>query len=713
MDKLFLKAIPPADSNGTQPTDFDLSPNVLNTLIPGYSIISHYASTYLGIDISLFVIAGGLILAATKGGKYLFDQLEAAFRYLFLSSVYIEEDDDLFDMVMTWLDARESTSRHRNLRAKTPRGSQLDDDDDNTTSTSPSEALSSSTGLFDYKKWSARTPPRYEPYYGRHLLWHANQPFLLKRSRRPANQSMTLSYPGAHSSEDTLQLDCLGRSPRPIKALLRDIKAASLARKRHSTTIRHPTPRERARWGGAWSKTASRPSRPLSTVILAADQKAAIVKDMNEFLHPASAGWYARRGIPYRRGYLFHGPPGTGKTSLSFALAGLFGLDVFAVSLQEPALTEGDLMLLFNGLPRRCVVLLEDVDAAGLILREGRGDEGSGGKKGMGKVNGKGKGEGKKGKDEKKGGVEGCKKGEEKDQGKTKPAAESTSAESYTLADLARELRSLPAATGGATSTNANISTTPQRAGTGRGRARARGGAGPNNRLSANAPTNITGGHPNKEPGAGISLSGLLNAIDGVASHEGRVLIMTTNHPEQLDAALVRPGRVDRKVGFRLAMRDEVRELFVRMYRVSDEEGGAAASASASASASSSKLHSSPKSKKANRSAAVDDAVKSEPAASEEKLSAADDDNDDDGLDELARAFAQLIPDDTFTPAEIQNHLMRYKNEPREAVGTAREWMEGVLEEKEKQRRYDEEEEEEEEEEEDEGDEDDEKEREG
>jgi hypothetical protein len=139
MDKLLLKAIPPA-SNGTQPTNLDFTPNVLNTLIPGYSIISHYASTYLGIDISLFVIAGALILGATKGGKYLFDQLEAAFRYLFLSSVYIEEEDDLFDMVMTWLDARETTSRHRNLRAKTPRGSQLDDDDDDVTSTSPSEA---------------------------------------------------------------------------------------------------------------------------------------------------------------------------------------------------------------------------------------------------------------------------------------------------------------------------------------------------------------------------------------------------------------------------------------------------------------------------------------------------------------------------------------------------------------------------------------------
>jgi chaperone BCS1 len=673
MDKLLLKAIPPA-SNGTQPTNFDFSPNVLNTLIPGYSIISHYASTYLGIDISLFVIAGALVLGATKGGKYLFDQLEAAFRYLFLSSVYIEEEDDLFDMVMTWLDARETTSRHRNLRAKTPRGSQLDDDDNNnTSSTSASEALSSD-GLFDYKKWSARTPPRYEPYYGRHLLWHAGQPFLLRRSRRPANQSMTLSYPGAESTEDTLQLDCLGRSPRPIKSLLRDIKASSIARKRHSTTIRHPTPRERARWGGAWSKTASRPSRPLSTVILAADQKAAIVKDMNEFLHPSSAGWYARRGIPYRRGYLFHGPPGTGKTSLSFALAGLFGLDVFAVSLQEPALTEGDLMLLFNGLPRRCVVLLEDVDAAGLILREGTGDDRSGGKKGKGK--GKGKEEKKKGESEKKDGVDGSKEGDEKKEDEKKKPAPAT-AESYTLADLARELRALPNATAAAATTTTS-SNTPQRGGGGRTR-------GPGINRTPN-----TGRHPNKEPDAGISLSGLLNAIDGVASHEGRVLIMTTNHPEKLDAALVRPGRVDRKVGFRLAMREEVRELFVRMYRVSEEDSEAVSSLKPYANRES----------KVNGSVGVANSNGRPKGAATENhdpdgkpSSSTENESDDDGLNSLAREFAQLIPDDTFTPAEIQNHLMRYKNEPREAVETAGEWMEGVLEEKEKQRRYKEEDE--------------------
>jgi len=46
----------------------------------------------------------------------------------------------------------------------------------------------------------------------------------------------------------------------------------------------------------------------------------------------------------------------------------------------------------------------------------------------------------------------------------------------------------------------------------------------------------------------GITLSGLLNAIDGVASSEGRLLCMTTNHIDKLDPALIREARIDKRV---------------------------------------------------------------------------------------------------------------------------------------------------------------------
>ena len=46
----------------------------------------------------------------------------------------------------------------------------------------------------------------------------------------------------------------------------------------------------------------------------------------------------------------------------------------------------------------------------------------------------------------------------------------------------------------------------------------------------------------------GITLSGLLNAMDGILSCENRITILTSNDPDALDKALLRDGRVDRKV---------------------------------------------------------------------------------------------------------------------------------------------------------------------
>lgn len=64
----------------------------------------------------------------------------------------------------------------------------------------------------------------------------------------------------------------------------------------------------------------------------------------------------------------------------------------------------------------------------------------------------------------------------------------------------------------------------------------------------------------------GVTLSGLLNAIDGVAAHEGRLLFATTNHYESLDPALRRPGRMDRHIEFKLASRNQVTGMFQRFY---------------------------------------------------------------------------------------------------------------------------------------------------
>lgn len=150
---------------------------------------------------------------------------------------------------------------------------------------------------------------------------------------------------------------------------------------------------------------------------------------------------------------------------------------------------------------------------------------------------------------------------------------------------------------------------------------------------------------------------------------------MTTNHPEKLDAALVRPGRVDRRVEFGLAMKEQIRELFIRMYSGTDVAAFKTYANGVNGSTSN-----------GSANGDVHDKVPNgKPMSAGEKggpLSTLH-------LEELAAEFAAQVPDDTYTPAEIQNHLMRFKKEPWAAVEKVDEWMEEMTAEKDKQKESD------------------------
>lgn len=75
-------------------------------------------------------------------------------------------------------------------------------------------------------------------------------------------------------------------------------------------------------------------------------------------------------------------------------------------------------------------------------------------------------------------------------------------------------------------------------------------------------PANVGGPATPQAQSTGISTSGLLNAIDGVAARDGRILIITTNHADKLDEALIRPGRVDMRCHFELAGEPEAHAMF-------------------------------------------------------------------------------------------------------------------------------------------------------
>lgn len=68
-----------------------------------------------------------------------------------------------------------------------------------------------------------------------------------------------------------------------------------------------------------------------------------------------------------------------------------------------------------------------------------------------------------------------------------------------------------------------------------------------------------------------MTFSGFLNALDGVASGEERIIFLTTNHVERLDPALIRPGRVDLSALIDDSSPSQAKRLFTRFYGVDQD----------------------------------------------------------------------------------------------------------------------------------------------
>ena len=563
-----------------------LPANILEAFIPGYSLISKFLLDSLGFDITLLVSICFLIFGLATSLKFAWKHTSAQFTEYFMSNIRIDSDDDIYDHVMEWIRLQNVSKNSRKLMAKTGRESAWDlvDADMGVPELDPNK-------LVNFSNWDAKVPPRFQPSFGSHHFFHKGRLFQLSRD---IQQVMRDGWGGnVMRNEEYITLTCVGRSAQPIKDLINVARDHYLDEEKSRTVVRRPSPKEqRGRGRTVWMKVATRPSRPMETVVLDHEQKNRVLVDINEYLHPSTPRWYANRGIPYRRGYLFHGPPGTGKTSLAWAIAGVFGLDIYCISLVDPTLTEEDLGMMFTSLPRRCVVLLEDIDSAGVSKRQ----------------------------EEQK-----VEKVKSEDEAAAKIGAEITKA----FRSVQKE--------------------------------------GKNNENQ------------------GISLSGLLNAIDGVASHEGRVLLMTTNFPDKLDEALIRPGRVDMKVRFTNATRSQICELFTRMYSPDTP---------ANLSLEQIKLGPLPKTNGTlhqatlNRSLLQPKPTKIEgimtPPESPERANSPTAPFSPSSIEEIAIQFADRLPEGKLTPAEVQGFLLTRKKDPMKALEEVEAWRDGALEAKEK-----------------------------
>lgn len=190
-------------------------------------------------------------------------------------------------------------------------------------------------------------------------------------------------------------------------------------------------------------------------------------------------GWYDQKGIPYTLGFMFHGPPGTGKTSTIKAVASEGRRHIINVQLsaiktktQLQHLFFNDEIHVYNGTNTEKYIIpvserlyvIEDIDAMGdtVLRREWK---------------------------------------------KPVPVSQKTKTEEDAWMDRQKETEQEP-----------------------------------------------------------IDLSFLLNLLDGTLEAQGRILIITTNFPERIDRALVRPGRVDMIVHFKHSSTAVVQEMVDAFY---------------------------------------------------------------------------------------------------------------------------------------------------
>ena len=69
-----------------------------------------------------------------------------------------------------------------------------------------------------------------------------------------------------------------------------------------------------------------------------------------------------------------------------------------------------------------------------------------------------------------------------------------------------------------------------------------------------------------------LNLSCFLNILDGIIELYGVMIIMTTNYPERIDSALIRPGRFDFKYEFKKMTRANVVEMLKYKFEISNDE---------------------------------------------------------------------------------------------------------------------------------------------
>jgi chaperone BCS1 len=333
-------------------------------------------------------------------------------KHFLVTTLTVDSRDELmFPALVEYMDSRDVLRRINNFTVRTVR-----------------QQSSTYQSLQDELQQGGRPTALFSPGEGFHLFVLDGRLMWMKREVQVAAVVV-----------EKITLSTFGRDKRPLEAIVEAAMSHRIERELNRIAVYVPSP-----YNNEWTRARLGNNRKLDSVVLKAGQKEAVLADLERFF--AARERYETLGIPWRRGYLLYGPPGTGKTSLVTALASELSLNVCVLSLASPNVTDEKIGNLLASVPRRSVILIEDVDAF---------------------------------------------------------------FQARSKADTAVR----------------------------------------------------------------VSYSGFINALDGVAAHEGSVVFLTTNHPQLIDEAAIRSGRVDFRMELGLCDASQLERMFRKFF---DDETAAA-----------------------------------------------------------------------------------------------------------------------------------------
>lgn len=280
------------------------------------------------------------------------------------------------------------------------------------------------------------------PGFGLHFIYYKNSLLLISKTR---DKETTL----AHQIHETINVRLFGlNSRRKIEELVSECYNFSCQENMNKVVIEIRKSHSIFRM--------YKEKKNINSIVLESRIFDSLIDDVYYFLNNRHK--FDELGLNYKRGYLFYGKPGNGKSSLIFCLASYFNLNIYYIMLSDFK-SDTELFEVINVIEDKgSIIVFEDIDAINVTSSSNR-----------------------------------------------KIEQDNKNLQTEKDKDVKLEI-------------------------------------------------------------GGITLSGLLNSIDGILSPENCIFIFTTNYPDKIDPALLRPGRVDKKIKFDDANGDMVKRMFEKFY---------------------------------------------------------------------------------------------------------------------------------------------------